>query len=709
MPTKTLSDKALLATLQEEMRQAVGFENDSLLTKARELALDYIKGEMPDVQALAGRSKAVSSDVADAIETALSDLLEIFIGGEDVVSFKPKGEDDVESARRETDLVRQVVFEENNGALALEVMLKDALTSKLGVVMSYWEEEPSEPIRKDGLDPLTATVLASAQPDISMEQGEDGTWAATLQPPPKGHVCILNVPPEDYAVSRDAVFGKPPTYEAMRSRPRVQDLIKDGVEADQARDLPSYGVDSNTQRQARDTAGESTFAGVPEGTGDDDLRQVEVVAHFIRRLDGDKMVIHRVLTDADCTRILERDTMGASPFSVITPYIVPHRFYGQSVADKLIPLQRQNTAIKRGFLDSIYFGLNQRLEVDMQKANEWTVPDLLRNEPGVPVRVNGEGALRPIQAGGPNVDYLAAIEHTKVEAEQATGIVRNAQGLNPDTLHDTAGGAAMLLGAAQKRMRKMARSFAQTGIKDLMLKVHALLREQSQQLMVGQQRGKWVQTDPREWPERTDMTVEIGLGASGRNHDLAMALQLSPVIQGIVQMQGGPQGPIITPGNIYAFTDRILTSAGFKQPERFVTDPANAPQTPPKPDPAMAKVQAESQAHQQRMQMEGQAKQQQMAMEAQAKAADQHADAQAKSAELQQRQAYDMAKLEQEGRLRLRQIELEYEARMFQLRAEIDLSERETNAKLALAEQAQRHGQKLDEDIQETRLGGDEV
>jgi hypothetical protein len=126
--------------------------------------------------------------------------------------------------------------------------------------------------------------------------------------------------------------------------------------------------------------------------------------------------------------------------------MMPHRFYrrerrGQAVRDPAI-----KTALLRMWLDSGYFALNQRMDVDMNKANEFTIADLLRNEPGVPVRGKGERGEADLgrrawlrSAAGPGV----RLHHGRGR----TGIVRNAQGLNPDTLHDTAKGAMALMTA----------------------------------------------------------------------------------------------------------------------------------------------------------------------------------------------------------------------------------------------------------------------
>src|SRR5690606_11040979 len=94
-----------------------------------------------------------------------------------------------------------------------------------------------------------------------------------------GKVCVKAVPPEDFTIATDAVDLRTATYCAMRDRPRVQDLIARGIDADKARSLPAYGVNPEEVAQERDRAGESE---ANTGDGLDDLRQVEVRCHYIR-------------------------------------------------------------------------------------------------------------------------------------------------------------------------------------------------------------------------------------------------------------------------------------------------------------------------------------------------------------------------------------------------------------------------------------------
>jgi hypothetical protein len=333
--------------------------------------------------------------------------------------------------------------------------------------------------------------------------------------------------------------------------------------------------------------------------------------------EGDgKLRIIRVVTDKEETLIVEKPVVVSTiQFAAITPFIVGHRFYGQSVHDKLGELMRIRTAITRMVMDSGYFALNGRVEVAMDRANVYTISDLLRNEPGVPVRVKNGECVRPISSGNLNFDAMGALEYFATAAEQAHGIVRNAQGLNPDTLHDTAKGAMALMTMAQKRTRMIARVFAETGFKDLFLGVHALLKEHASKPAVVRLRGKWSQVTPTSWGERKDMTIEIGLGAGGREHDQQMMGQIMAATKEIIGLQGGTSGPFVTADNTYNVIKNTYEKFGVKAPELYVTDPKTVAPQPEKPDPEMVKIQLEHDRKMEEMKLDHELKQQQQVAE----------------------------------------------------------------------------------------------
>lgn len=705
--TVSTDDVALLRMVTSELQRSVGFDLDAELSDQREKGLEYFKGEMRDVKALPNRSKAVSLDVADAIETILPDLVEIFTGGEDVASFAPVGQEDEKQAEQETDYVLHTVFNENPGWLTFTSVFKDALQAKTGVFKWWWEEGCEE---EEQLKGKTAVELQLAEQDGEISDvtlSEESMEGETLEPlydftvkrKAEGKVVIDTVAPEDITVAKDTVWLPKATYCATRSRPRAQQLIAQGIDEDLVQKLPSYSqARDNSIEQARDTVDESTITG--NGDASWTLRQVEVVEHYIRIYEGDDEKIYQVLTggEGDGCVLLRKQEVNAIQLSAITPFLVTHRFYGESIADKLIEIQKIKTALMRMTLDAGYFALNQRSEIDMTRATAETVSDYLRNEPGVPIRTRGSGVVTPIQASGLNYDPLAHLEYFSTVAEQRTGIVRNAQGLNPDTLHDTAKGAMALMMAAQKRMRMVARTFAETGVKDLYVGIHALLRQHATKKRTGRRGQKWFVTDPTSWATRENMTIEVGLGASGREHDMMVMDRLAADQAAIVQAQGGITGPLLQPQNIYALAVKRAEKAGIKNPEAYYTDPATYQAPPPQPDPKTVEIQGKLQMEQAKLQMSAQSDQAKMQQ-----------DQQKAVGEFQLKQMQGEAdlnlqreRLMMEDALKREQMAGELQLKREQLAAELQLKREQMEAEMALKVHAAKST-----DIGEVNVGGE--
>jgi hypothetical protein len=143
MPKMTTAE--LKAMLAAEKADALSAIQSSRLSAERTDAMDYYLGDMSrDMPAADGRSRAVSTDVADTVEGMMPSLMDIFCSGDEVVEFHPVGEEDVAAAEQETDYVNHVFMQKNPGFLILYSFIKDALLSKVGIVKVWWEEEERE-------------------------------------------------------------------------------------------------------------------------------------------------------------------------------------------------------------------------------------------------------------------------------------------------------------------------------------------------------------------------------------------------------------------------------------------------------------------------------------------------------------------------------------------------------------------------------------
>lgn len=619
-----LSDDDFINIVGAEYKSAIGIDMGDEIVSDRIKGLEYFKGEMVDVPSMPNRSKAVSTDVADAVYTALPDLCEIFVGGEELGAFRPVGEEDEEAAKQETEVVNHVIMEQNDGFGLVHDAIHDALLQKVGV-FHFWVED-EEQYTTETLKDQNSIQLAMAQKAGEVmnvtQTGQDpmgnALYGFQLQKK-KDAKCIRveTVDPNRFAVARDTGSDlADATYCVMLTTPRAQELIAAGLDVDLVDELPSFNsIAQQETDKARDTAGESNQ---PYGAEDAsfNLRMVAVHVHVVRvDADGDgEPEIWRVVTDQANSILLDKEQLQCVPFAAGSPYRQPHRFYGRSLADLLMEVQRIKTALTRMHLDGGFFSLNQRHEVSMAASNEFTLADYLNNVPGYPVRSKDGQALRPLTNARNDFAALESLEYFSTVGEQRSGIVRNAQGLNPDTLHDTAKGAEVLMNAAQKRLRFIARTLAETLFKSLFVGVHTMLRTAGSQQIAVRLNNKWTPVDPSSWGERADMTIEIGMGAAGRESELIMLNQVLMWAEKVATLQQGFAGPLLKAPDAYKMLNRLTERAGLKG--KYWTDPEADPMPPQEapPDPAIVKAQMDMQAKQAEMQMNMQMKQAEMAM-----------------------------------------------------------------------------------------------
>lgn len=659
-----LDDDDFLAIVAAEFSAAIGIDAGDEVAADRIKAMEYFKGDVSaDVVTMPNRSKAVSTDVADAIYTALPDLCEIFVGGEEIGAFRAVGEEDEEGAKQETEVVNHVIMEQNDGFGLIHDAIHDALLQKVGIFHFYVEEEESYSTER--LEGQNSIQLAMAQqsgevmnvePSGADELG-NALYAFHVRKKKTAKcVRIESVDPSRFGVARDTKDLRDATYAVMLTTPRAQELKQRGFDPDLVDDLSGFNASLNSEAdRARDTAGENAQ---PYG-GEDasyDLRMVAVHVHVVRvDADGDgEPEIWRVITDQGNSVVLDKEQLPCVPFAAGSPYRQPHRFYGRSLADLLMEIQRIKTALTRMHLDGGFFAINQRHEIDVTRSTEWTLQDYLNNVPGNPVRTRGS-AISPLTSTRSDFNALESLEYWATVAEQRSGVVRNAQGLNPDTLHDTARGAEALMSAAQKRLRFIARTLAETLFKGLFVGVHTLLRTAGSQQIAVRLRNKWTPVDPSSWGERNDMTIEIGLGAAGRDAELIKLNMVLSWAEKVAAIQQGFGGPLLKAENAHKMLKRLTQQAGLKG--EYWTDPETnpMPEQPQAPDPEMVKADMAMKAKQAEMQMQMQMKQAEMAM------ADKHQQQQYEKdlqlAEAQQRD--DMARAATDAEDRARKHELE--------------------------------------------------
>lgn len=569
---------------QESLAQSAGDLNEE-----RAAALDRYLGR-PYGNEQEGRSRVVMRDVADTIEWIKPSLMKVFASGDEVVKFEPHGPEDEEQAQQETDYCNHVLMQKNNGFLVLHDWFHDALLQKTGYVLTqYVKELRSEKVTYRSLSEDELAMVAQDAEVLAYSVEMDGSHTITVQKQNEyGCAKVQNIPPERVLIASDwpgvSLHGCP--FVAVIDYPTISDLRQRGYDVEDEISDDGTNTEDEFAEERRNT-NHNIYENREDIEADPATRRVRtryVWMNYDADGDGIAELLRIVIVG---TTILEMEETDIIPVAAITPLRLPHEHYGQSIADIVSDLQEIRTTLTRGFLDNMYLANNGRYAID---ANVVNLDDMLVSRPGGVVRMNGSvpGSIVPLihpQEGGA---ILQAIEYVDTIRENRTGVTKYNQGLNADSLNKTATGITQIMTAAQQRIELIARVFAETGVKDLMLIIHGMTMKHGRKQEMVKLRNKWVPVDPSSWNERRDVTVTVGLGTGNKDQMLQHLMMILQAQQQAIQIG------VATPKNIYNALSKLTQNAGFKQAEEFWTDPDKSP-PPQQQSPEAIKAQAEMQ------------------------------------------------------------------------------------------------------------------
>jgi len=239
---------------------------------------------------------------------------------------------------------------------------------------------------------------------------------------------------------------------------------------------------------------------------------------------------------------------------------------------------------------------------------------------------------------------------------------------------------------AAQRVEQIARHFA-NGVERLCAVLHALVLKGGHQKEVVKLRGQWVQIDPATWRARTDFRISVGYAAGNKDAAVSRLMLIAQLQEKAIA--GGL--PIVQPQNVYETAVELTKASDFSTPQRFWTDPANAPERPP-PQPdvtVMAAEQLRSQTELQKTDMQGGVDKYESDNRAQVERYKTDLDAQVKVA-LANAQAANQRDMEQgkaSNAAGMKQIEFDQTLRLEQERASLNPKVMEQRSKDTFVEQ----------------------
>jgi hypothetical protein len=639
-----MTDDELRALTDAEMQDAsaeAGY--GGLLAAARAKSEYYFqglaKGDLapPEIE---GRSSVVDTTVANTVLGMHGPLMKIFCGTDHVVEFAETHPDDEQKAKQATEYLNYLLRKKNPGYMIIYTWIMDALKSKVGFIKVWWDDAPVETTEEyrgqtdvqlailldDGEIEVTgqrayvdedaakqrAQMLEQAAQQLQqMAAGDPQQFAqaqqqfAAMQQQPElmlyditvkrtrkgGRLCIENIPPDEMFVSRSCKDIDDETFKGHRVRRTVGYLRDRGYDVD---DISFEDPSQTAESAERDRYGLQAMLTAPGEAQDPDARQVWLEECYVHgNLDGDGPALFKVMRAGG--QILDREKVDANPFVDLASIPLPHQFFGWSPADLAMPHQKIKTSLKRSVLDNLYLQVNGRYWAVPDQVN---IDDLLNSRPGGVVRVkNPQGVGRLDQGVGDIGSAMTMMEAAERDAEEATGYTRQSQGGGMQVAQ-TATQSNIVTNRADERLELVARTMAETGFARLFKKMLRLVSQYQNKAEQVKLSGGWVDVDPREWTNQFDMAPGVGLGTGNKDQLVQhlMALKQSQV----TALQIG----YATPANLFAADKKLTEALGFRDADRFFTDPTQMPQKQEQQDPAMVKAQLDAQARKDQLQFE---------------------------------------------------------------------------------------------------------
>lgn len=524
-----------------------------------------------------GWSKTITRETFEAIQWTKPALIRAFVTHPRPISFLPVGSDDEDAARQETSVVNHIIYQQSKSFSLFDSWFTDMGYAQNGYVKVFWDSRAKpktttvpwmDTIQLGLLDENPAVEIISATPAIQ-PPGIPGWRVEYVSTEGNGRIEILPTPPEEVRPESDAQevsLDRTGVFHQRRNVTRSE-LLEMGYPEDVVWAVGEVSSLSYEERDARRWTQDEQNATKKNGSLSRGMEEIEL-NEFYGHLDVEnngRTEYYRVLWSGGI--LLEAEPWDVQPFCTLSCYPNSHRHYGESMASSIYHIEREMTVIKRGILDNLYRVNSPRMYagpgVNLDQLTNYSPYSVVETE-------GGPGQIQPEMIPVAFDKAIGVMEWLQTEREAITGVSRNTMGLDPEAMAESTMGAFMkALGQASQRLEMLTRNVAETGMKELALKVHHLLRKHQDVPMTVKIAGQWTEINPSEWREREDMEVSVGLGKGSPQEILASSGALLEIIN-MAQAEG--LSDINAKYRVYV---DMAIALGKRDVDRYLIDPAS--------------------------------------------------------------------------------------------------------------------------------------
>jgi hypothetical protein len=335
-------------------------------------------------------------------------------------------------------------------------------------------------------------------------------------------------------------------------------------------------TEDNYEAQARRIGRDSAEGSDKEPPEDPSQRKVlHGELYVLADYDGDDIPeLRKVITAGTSYRVLSNDPCDEIDYAAFCPIPEAHTFFGESIADLTMDIQRIKSRIMRDMLDSLAQSVKPQMGVVEGQVN---LDDVLNPDTSNIVRQRAPGMIQPITIPFVGKEAMPVLDFLTNVRENRTGMSDASQGLSPKDLQSADADAVQnTLQKGAARIEMIARLFCETGMKRLFRGVLRLVKKHQTVSRVVEMNGTPTRLDPRHWNAGMHVETIIPLGRGSHTSQIAFLTGVMGKQEEILKTLG-PTNPLVTLEQYRYTWSQILSLAGFRNSDSFISDPGKMP------------------------------------------------------------------------------------------------------------------------------------
>lgn len=539
-----LSDSDLVRAFRNQVERAIADNSARQTAYAR--ALKLFLG-LPIGTEAADHSDIVSADVNSMVTAVLAQMI-ISFSTDLVVKFGAESADDEAQAKAESMACNRIV-ERSGGVNVLRDGVQNALLFRNGYLKAWWDDDINRyVVRHKGITAADLPIAGENEQGIKrriISFDPDKGTASVEVTEIKRRLRVEAVAADRFFLDvdwdRQSLQGCPLAGEVhYKTR---NDLVRMGAPEDLVNALPAVARNSGTESQMRQ--GQRAD---PISKSMDVVRVYEGYAWYSTDDDDDRAYLFKCwCADSGPEEwLIDPEPVSRTPYACGSAFPLANRHEGESLADKLAPIQIGKTEMWRQWIDNVRVNTYGRFGVVVGQVNS---DDVLMPKAGSPIRLKSATSLVPVPVADVGGSIKLALEEFDKARTERGGAAVDMVGAEMQVANDTAHGTERVYAGKELLVSYMTRNVSESLIASLYLLVHAELRDGDGGPVKFKMGDQWQEVDPGQWPERDEAIVTVGYSMGERSHMSAVYMAVIQMYQ--AAMQAGLDGILVSNEGLY--------------------------------------------------------------------------------------------------------------------------------------------------------------